>query len=188
MMAILKRSSVWLISLTLFAAASPLLGKDTEEKLVQDLASPKQDKVIDALEKFEKSPPADPNSFIAMKKLLTDLRLPVRKKAARVLGNLHAEMNDEDIKAIVMLLKSPDPSDITCGLKSLRGLKAPQAVPDIVPILKSPNTHLMRDACRTLAVLGNKDLIPSIEPLLSHPESAVRKDAQDAIDKLRSKS
>ena len=123
-----------------------------------------------------------------MKKLLTDPRLKVQRKAARVLGVLHAPVDQTDINNICTLLKSTNTDTITDGLKALRGLTAPSAVPDILPLLDHSNSHIIRDACRTLAVLGNKDLIPKIEPLLKNPQPAVQKDAQDAIMALRSKS
>jgi HEAT repeat protein len=104
---------------------------------------------------------------------------------------MHADVNEQDVKAICALLKEPNVGANQEGLKSLRGLQGPAvagAVPDILPCLKNSNSYVVRDACRTLAVLGNKDVIPLIEPLLNSPESKVKKDAQDAIAALRSKS
>ena len=73
-------------------------------------------------------------------------------------------------------------------MKSLRGLKAAQTVPEILPLLKHSTPNVIRDACRTLAVHGTKDNIPAIEPLLNHPVAAVKADAQDAIFKLKNKT
>ena len=175
--------------LAMLAIASPVLAAEkSEDHLIADLASPKEAVVTTALLKLEKGYPTSTKAFPTMKKLLTDSRSAVRRKAARVLGALHADVDQTDIKAITALLKGTSAEEITDGLKALRGLKAPEAVPEITPFLKHANTHLIRDACRTLAVLGNKDLIPSIEPLLKHPEPAVQKDALDAIATLRSKS
>jgi HEAT repeat protein len=112
----------------------------------------------------------------------------VRRKAARVLGILHADVDQTDLKNICALLEASDPAEVMDGLKALRGLKASETVPQILPLLKHSNTGVLRDACRTLAVLGNKDVIPSIEPLLKHSHAAVKKDAQDAIFLLQSKS
>jgi hypothetical protein len=106
------------------------------------------------------------------------------------LGALHAEVSDDDIKAICSLLKSGTTEEVIDGLKALRGLKAPQAVAQITPLLKETGRHpnVIRDACRTLAVLGNKSIIPEIEPLLNSPNAAIKRDAQDAIYALKSKS
>ena len=111
----------------------------------------------------------------------------MRRKAARVLGVVHAEVSETDLKAIFAMLKAQDPQEVIDALKSLRGLKAPGAVAEILPLLKSSNANVMRDACRTLAVLGTKDNIPAIEALLSNPQPAVKKDAQDAIFQLRNR-
>ncbi len=185
----LKLGLVGASLLALFATASPLLAAPrSEDLLIADLASPNPAKVTGALLQLEKQYPTSTKAFPTIKKLLTDNREKVRRKAARVLGALHADVDPTDIKAIIALLKGTSAEEITDGLKALRGLNAPEAVPEITPFLKHPNTHLIRDACRTLAVLGNKDLIPSIEPLLQHREPAVQKDALDAITALRSKS
>ena len=185
----LNCSFAWAVALTVLAAASPVLAADkTEDQLIADLSSPKESVVTDALMGLEKKYPTSTKALPMMKKLLADDRMKVRRKAARVIGILHAPVDSNDVKAICTLLKSSDPATVTDGLKSLRGLKAPEAVPDVVALLKSSDTHLMRDACRTLAVIGNKDVIPSIEPLLNYPLPAVQKDAQDAIAALKSKS
>jgi len=176
-------------ALALLALAGPVLAAEkTEDLLIAELASPNAAKVTDALLKLEKQYPTSTKAFPIMKRLLKDPREKVRRKAARVLGVLHAEVDQENIKDICALLKASDPQQVMDGLKSLRGLKATEVVPEIMPFLKHSNPGIIRDACRTLAVLGNKDLIPSIEPLLKHPEPAVQKDALDAIAALRSKS
>jgi HEAT repeat protein len=174
--------AVLAFSQTVSSAAPP-----SEASLIADLASPKEGIVTDALQGLEKNYPTSTNAFSTIKKLLTDPRLKVQRKAARVLGSLHAPVDQADIKSICTLLKSSDPATLTDGLKALRGLNAPSAVPAILPLLNHSNPHIIRDACRTLAVLGNKDLIPQIEPLLKNPDPAVQKDAQDAIAALRSK-
>jgi len=167
---------------TVTSAAPP-----TEAALIADLASPKEGTVTSALQGLEKNYPTSTTAFPTIKKLLADPRNKVARKAARVLGSLHAPVDATDIKNIDALLKSTDVDTITDGLKALRGLDAPSAVPDIVPLLNHSNSHIIRDACRTLAVIGNKDLIPKIEPLLKNPEPAVQKDAQDAIVALKAK-
>src|SRR5438128_2264235 len=111
---------------TIASAAPP-----TEAALIADLASPKEGKVTDALSGLEKNYPLSTNGFSAMKKLLADPRNKVARKAARVLGALHAPVDQTDIKNICALLKSTDLDTITDGLKALRGLDAPSAVPEI---------------------------------------------------------
>lgn len=174
--------AVLALSLPVFAAAP------TEDKLIADLSSPKEGTVVSALANIESHYPHTTSALPAIKKLLADPRPAVMRKAARVLGVLHAPVNNTDVANICVLLKSTDAATLTDGLKSLRGLNAPQAVPDILPLLNNPNSHIKRDACRTLAVLGNKDVIPKIQPLLKDPEPAVQKDATDAITALQSKS
>ena len=74
------------------------------------------------------------------------------------------------------------------GLIALRGLKAPEALPEILPLLNHATPSVIRDACRTVAVLGGKEHIALIEPLLKHADPKVQLDAQDAIFKLKAKS
>jgi HEAT repeat protein len=182
------RGLITMSVLTVLALSlSTLLAAPSEDKLIADLGSPNAGTVISALANIESHYPTGTNAFPAMKKLLTDPRPKVMRKAARVLGVLHAPVDKTDIANICVLLKSNDADTLTDGLKSLRGLNAPQAVPDILPLLDFPNSHIKRDACRTLAVLGNRDLIPKIEPLLKDPEPAVQKDANNAIVALRLK-
>src|SRR5262249_31327751 len=152
------------------------------------LSSRDEDKVTETLLALERHYPTSTKAFPTIKKLLTDSRPKVRRKAARVLGVLHAEVDDQNLKDICAMLKASDMREQMDALISLRGLKAQSTVPEIVPLLKSPTPNVIRDACRTLAVLGNKDLIPSIEPLLTHPDKRVETDAQDAIFKLKAKS
>ncbi|MEP6662825.1 MAG: HEAT repeat domain-containing protein [Verrucomicrobiota bacterium] len=172
-------------SLSLPAHARP---EKTEEQLIHDLDSAKEGDVADALQKLEKQFPTSKTMLPAIKKKLDDSRPKVRRKAARVLGAIHAPVDKDDVKKIDALLKSSDAQEITDGLKALRGLEAPSAVPDILPLLKHPTPNIKRDACRTLAVLGDKSNVKDIEPLLQDPVPAVQADAQDAIFKLKAKS
>lgn len=167
---------------TTLQAAAP-----TEAQLIAELDSPKANKVTSALLKLEKEYPTSTNALPKMVQLLSDSRPEVRRKAGRVLGVLHADLNPEALNKIAAMLKSPDNNEVIDALKSLRGLKAAQTVPEIVPLLNHPFPNVVRDACRTLAVLGNKDTVPAIEPLLTHPNNAVKKDAQDAIFTLKGK-
>jgi hypothetical protein len=109
------------------------------------------------------------------------------RKAARALGNYHAVLDQDDLDIIYGFLGASDPDVVMDGLKTLRGLNVPQAVPKILPLLKDENHNIVRDSCRTLAVLGDKNTIPFIEPLLKDSRFDVRRDAQGAIDKLRAK-
>ena len=159
----------------------------TEDSLIAELDSPDEDVVAAAMQKLEKQYPTSTKAFPKMKELLKDDRVKVRRKAARVLGVLHAEVNEENIDDICALLEGSTPQEIIDGLKSLRGLEAPSAVSRILPLLSHEHPNVVRDSLRTLAVLGEPDLIPTIEPLLENPNPAIRSDAQDAIYKLRQK-
>jgi HEAT repeat protein len=154
--------------------------------LFADLASPKAKVVVAALQGLEKGYPNDPIAQDKIKAMLTDDRSTVRCKAARVLGAIHAKVSREDVKKITALL-SGTKEEKGEGLKALRGLDAPEAVPAILPLLKDPDNNVKRDACRTLAVLGDKSVIPDIQPLQNDPSTAVQKDANDAIFAIQHK-
>ncbi|HEY5296422.1 MAG TPA: HEAT repeat domain-containing protein [Verrucomicrobiae bacterium] len=187
---IYKRSFIGILVLAILTLALPAFAraKMNEDELIAQLSSSDEKKVYDALQNLEKQYPTSTTDLPAIKKLLTDDRIKVKRKAARVLGVIHADVSESDIAAICTLLKSPDPDTVTDGLKALRGLKAPSAVPEILPVLKNPTPNVVRDACRTLAVLGDKSVVPSLEPLLSSPNPKVQQDAQDAIFALKAKS
>src|SRR6266498_1175783 len=177
-----KQSFLRALTLALLTISFSVFGADkTEDRVIAELASPSETKVIDALMTLEKKYPTSTQAFPTIKKLLKDPRQKVRRKAARVLGVLHAEVDQENIKDICALLKGSEPREVMDGLIALRGLKAEAVVPEILPFLKHANAYVIRDACRTLAVLGKKDVIPAIEPLLNHSDPKVRKDAQDAL-------
>jgi HEAT repeat protein len=109
------------------------------------------------------------------------------RQAARALAIRHAPMSEEDLQLVYRFLENPDIETKMDGLKALRGLNAPQAVPHILPLLADKNQHVQRDACRTLAVLGDKSTVPSIEPLLKNSNTEVVQDAQAAIAVLQNK-
>lgn len=159
----------------------------TEDELIAELASPKEDVVVDAMLRIEREYPTSAKAIAELKKYLTDQRPKVRRKAARVLGVLHADVTSEEIKSICALLKASDHREIMDGLIALRGLKAAEALPEITPLLQHIHPNVIRDACRTIAVHGNKEHISLIEPLLEHKEKSVKKDAQDAIFALKNK-
>ena len=185
---LIKWSFVGLVSVAMLSLPFPAQAKDAEDKLIADLSSKSEQTVVETLLAIEKQYPTSTKAFPTIKKLLTDPREKVRRKAARVLGVLHADVDEQNIKDICAMLKASDPREQMDALISLRGLKAESTIPEILPLLKSTTPNVIRDACRTLAVLGNKDVIPSIEPLLTHPDKKVQADAQDAIYKLKAKA
>ena len=197
-----KQSFVGVLFLSAFALALPAPAQTKGDKpaakaagdeaaFIEKLApSNSESNIVNAIGKLEqlyKKDVSKTNGIPALKKLVPDSREAVRRKAARVLGIFHAPMDDADIRQVCQLLKAGDWREIVDGLKTLRGLNAPQAVPDILPLLKHPQANVVRDACRTLAVLGSKDVIASIEPLKTDKNPAIQKDANDAIALLRAK-
>jgi len=166
------------------AALSP---ESATAKIMAGLAAADPRVVLNALDDLQEQKPTATNAFASVRKLLNDPRPSVRRKSARVLGELKAPVTADDIDAICRMLNSFDVGEAGDALKSLRGLNAPQAIPKIRPFLQSQRLVLVREACRTLATLGGKDLIPDIEPLLKHPNAEVRRDAQSALTALRAK-
>ena len=180
---------VWALFMAVAAFTFPVSAADaTEDKLIAELSGKNEDKVANAMLQLEKKFPTSTKAVPAIKGLLTDSRSKVRRKAARVIGVLHADVSDADLKAITELFKGTDPREVMDGLIALRGLKAQSTVLQILPLLKHTTPNVVRDACRTLAVLGGKDVIPSIEPLVNHPDAKVQKDAKDALFVLKAKS
>ena len=159
----------------------------TEEQLIAELDSPKEKVVFDAMAQLERQFPASTAYHPKLKALLTDNRPKIQRKAARVLGALHAPVSDADLQNITALLASDDKDTKIDGLKALRGLKSQSTIPKITPLLQDGNPNVVRDACRTLAVIGDKSVIPAIEPLLQSPDKKIQKDAQDAIFALKNK-
>lgn len=185
-----KRSFIVALAMGVFAFTTATLqaGKVfTEDELIAQLASPKDSVVAEALQKIEKQFPTSTKAISEMKKMLTDPRSKVRRKAGRVLGVLHADVSSTDLNNITAMLKAADSQEVMDALKSLRGLKAQSALPEIVAQLKSNNIGVIRDACRTVAVLGTKSNVADLEPLLKHSDEKVQKDAQDAIFTLNNK-
>jgi HEAT repeat protein len=187
-----RRSFIGMLILAVFGLTlAPLLLQarppKSEDELIADLASPKDNVVISALQNIERSYPTTTKALPAMKKLLADPRDKVKRKDARVLGVIHADVDSTDIENICELLKSSDKRAIMDGLIALRGLKAQSAIPQIIPLLDNPDSNVKRDSMRTLAVLGDSSLIPKIKPFLTYPDLAVQKDAADAIAILKEK-
>lgn len=186
-----KRSFIIALAIGAFAlAATPSHAAKvkTEDELIADLASPKDSVVADAMLKLERNYPTSTKAVAEIKKYLGDNREKVRRKAARVIGALHADVSADDLKAISKLLSATDHREVMDGLIALRGLKAADAIPQITPLLNHAQPNVVRDACRTLAVLGNKSHVALIEPLLKNADPKIQKDAQDAIFALNAKS
>ena len=192
---------IGMIFLLAMLTFTPLLlaADKSEDELIQMLKARDYKVVSSALEKLPKLYPDSTNSLPYIRELLksNDVVSKEKKKtvppnilarkAARALGEYHAALGPDDLKLIYGFLKARDSGEVIDGLKALRGLKAPDAVPEILPLLKDTNEHIIRDSIRTLAALGNKETIPAIEPFLQHSNPAVKKDAQEALAALQAK-
>ncbi len=169
-------------------SVSPLPAISSQEfQLIAKLDSPTEKVVLDAMAQLEKDYPASTAYLPKLKALLTDNRLMIRRKAARVLGSLHASVGDDDLRNICALLANEDKDARVDGLKSLRGLKSQSVILAITPLLNDTNVNVVRDACRTLAVIGDQSVVPFIEPLLQSPDAKIQKDAQEAINALNNR-
>lgn len=175
------------ISLFLSLSDPALAAKKTEEELIAILSSPDEGKVTSALQDLEKQYPESKTARAAVVSMLKDPREKVQRKAARVLGAIHAPVDKKILADITPLLKSPNKDAVVDGLKALRGLDSKSTIPEILPLLANKDENIKRDACRTLAVIGDVSLVPKIEPLLEDPNKKVQEDARDAIAKLKSR-
>jgi HEAT repeat protein len=176
------------VGISLFLSLSALASKKTEEELIAILSSPDEGKVTSALQDLEKQYPESKTAQAAVVSKLKDPREKVQRKAARVLGAIHAPVDKKILADITPLLKSPNKDAVIDGLKALRGLESKSAVPEMVPLLSNPDENIKRDTCRTLAVVGDASLVPKIEPLLSDPNKKVQEDARDAIAALKNRA
>lgn len=167
---------------------SALASKKTEEELIAILSSPDEGKVTSALQDLEKQYPESKTAQAAVVSKLKDPREKVQRKAARVLGAIHAPVDKKILADITPLLKSPNKDAVIDGLKALRGLESKSTVPEMLPLLSNPDENIKRDTCRTLAVVGDASLVPKIEPLLSDPNKKVQEDARDAIAALKNRA
>jgi len=168
-------------------AVPSVAAEKSEDQLIAELSNKDGKKVATAMLHIEKKYPTSAKALPIIKGFLTDSRPEVRRKAARVLGALHTDVTESELKAITELFKATDPREIMDGLIALRGLKSKSTIPQILPLLNHSTPNVIRDACRTLGEIGSKDVIPAIEPLLNHADAKVKKDAQDAIFKLKNK-
>jgi HEAT repeat protein len=168
------------------AAPSSYAGKEkTEDELIQDLSHAKDSVVRSAMQQLEKRFPNSPKALPLLKAALADPRPPVRRKAARVLGVWHVQLEADELKHIYAMLRVNERDETCDALKALGDMRAKVAVPEILPCLKSDNPFIVRDACRALALIGDKSVIPHIEPLLTSADPKIKKDAEDAIFKLK---
>lgn len=180
-----RRKTLALVVLSLLLASPLLAGGKPEAEWMAQLASPEEDKVVKALQGLEKEYPDSDAARAKTIEMLKDSREKVRRKAARVLGALHAKVDKKVLAEITPLLESPNKDTVLDGLKALRGLEAASTVPKIVPLLQSPDDNIKRDACRTLAEIADDKVIPKIEPLLNDPNKKVQEDARLAIARLK---
>ena len=176
-----------LLMSAIFLPLPTLASKKTEEELFAILASPDEGKVTGALQDLEKQYPESPTARAKIIAMLKDPREKVQRKAARVLGAIHAPVDAKVLADITPLLKSPNKDTVIDGLKALRGLDAASTVSQILPLLANPDENIKRDACRTLAEIGSPAVISKIEPLLGDSNKKVQEDAQNAIAKLKLK-
>lgn len=183
---------LWLLMGILIAgcASSPEKPRKTEAELIKMLHASDSRTIIDAVDRL---PHWYPNSTNALPRIKALLRDPaVCRKAARALGNYHAELEEPETDLILALLRNYDPDTVMDGLKTLRDLRFAPALRQKVTshvsaLLTDKNHHVVRDACRTLAIHGDASVIPAIEPLLKNSNGAIRQDARNAIDQLQPK-
>lgn len=181
----MKTFSRLFVVAAVFAMTLPLLAKPmTEEQLLAGLASPTEKVALDALAHFEDDHSTSAEAMTKVKGLLTDSRPLVRQKAVRVLGAIHAQVSDTDLKNITSMFNG-DKREVMQALKGLRGLKAQSVASQLLPLLQNADNNIKRDACRTLAVIGDKSMVKDIEPLLKDKDKAVVEDAQKAINALK---
>ena len=176
-----------LIAALLLTAAPALGAARSEDEWIAQLASADEGKVTSALQGLEKNYPESPRARAKIIEKLTDPREKVRRKAARVLGAIHAEVDRKALDEMAALLDSKEKDAVIDGLKGLRGVNAGAIVPRILPLLKSPDENIKRDACRTLAEVAGPSVIPQIQPLLDDPNPKVRQDAHEAVARLKEK-
>ncbi len=179
--------SLLLTAISLSLSLSALASKRTEEELIAQLASSDENKVTSALQGLEKEYPESATARAKIVSMLKDPREKVQRKAARVLGAIHAPLDKKALADITPLLKSANKDAVIDGLKALRGLESKSTIPEILPLLAREDENIKRDACRTLAEIGDASLVPKIEPLLSDPNKKVQEDARDAISRLKAR-
>jgi HEAT repeat protein len=179
--------AVPLLVAAVFLSLPALASQKTEEELIAQLASPDEGKVTGALQDLEKGYPESKTAQAKIASMLKDPREKVQRKAARVLGAIHAPVDKKVLQDITPLLKSSNKDAVIDGLKALRGLDSKSTIPQILPLLAREDENIKRDSCRTLAEIGDASLVPKIEPLLSDSNKKVQEDARDAIARLKAR-
>lgn len=185
-----RLQSVCVIATLLVAFVAPATRtwarpEKTEDELIQDLSAANGKDVARTMMEIEKRFPQSPKALPLIKAGLKDPRSEVRRKAARVLGVWHSELNAAELQDVTAMLKAAEREEVQDALKGLGGMRAKAAVPQIVECLKHENSFVVRDACRALAAIGDKSVIPAIEPLTQSADEKIKKDAEDAIFKLK---
>jgi len=173
------------LGLALLPASASRASEKSKEEVVAQLSSADESKVYDALQYVEKHFPEDAALREKVCSFLTDSRPKIKRKAARVLGALGANLTKDQVRDVQSLLAASDKETVIDGLKALRGLANRDDFAPILPLLQNSDQNIKRDACRTLAVIANKSAIPKIEPLLNDPDKKVREDAEAAIRALK---
>lgn len=176
-----------LLAVLLVPSPVALAADKSEEELLALLDNPDEGKVTKAMLELERKHSDSEKAKAKISSMVRDPREKVRRKAARVLGAIHAKVDAKTLDGIAALLSEPGKDTVIDGLKALRSLAAGSTVPKIVPLLSSPDENIKRDACRTLAEIADKKVIPKIEPLLSDPNKKVVEDARKAISELKDK-
>jgi len=143
----------------LFSAHPALAGK-SEAQLLTLLDSPDAGKVANAMEGLEENYPTE-EAKAKIASMVTDPRVKVRRKAARVLGALHVRLDVGTVDSIALMLAEQEKDTVLDALKALHDLRASSTVPKILPLLTSPDANIKRDACRTLADIAD-NLDPSM--------------------------
>ena len=123
---------VWALFIAIASIACPVSAADkSEAQAVAALADKSEGKVTAAMQEIEKKFPNSVEGIKTIKSMLGDPRVKVRRKAARVIGSLHADVTEAELKTIAELLKGATVEEIIDGLKALRGLKSQSVIPQI---------------------------------------------------------
>ncbi|HEU5395667.1 MAG TPA: HEAT repeat domain-containing protein, partial [Verrucomicrobiae bacterium] len=172
------------IAVLALAAASCVSPDPPVQKYISDLGSPDAPTVYMALEKIRKLYPTDPAAQAAIKPLLADKRINVRRQAVLTIGAIRAPVNQTDLDNIAAFLDSKNPNIVFDGLEALRNLDAASEIPRIVPLLQDSHHAVVLESIRALAALGDRSLIPTLQPLANSSDKEIRAEAAYAIELL----
>src|SRR5258708_23504187 len=87
---------------------SALASKKTEQEWIAQLSSSDEGKVTSALQGLEKEYPESPTARAKIASMLKDPREKVQRKAARVLGAIHAKVDAKVLAGVTPLLHSTE--------------------------------------------------------------------------------